>query len=74
MSAPVVGTTAQIVLDGSPYWIVPSTYQHFTPRLRKATPRADSRVNGEQQPSTVAQHASQLGQRSCERRVVAIDE
>ncbi|HLQ33880.1 MAG TPA: hypothetical protein VK457_14440 [Chloroflexota bacterium] len=41
MSAPVVGATAQIVLDGSPYWIVPNTYQHYTPRLRKATPRAD---------------------------------
>jgi hypothetical protein len=37
----VVGATAQIVLDGSPYWIVPNTYQHYTPRLRKATPRAD---------------------------------
>jgi hypothetical protein len=41
MSAPVVGTTAQIVLDGSSYWIAPHTYQRFTPRLRKATPRAD---------------------------------
>jgi len=41
VSAPVVGATAQIVLDGSPYWIVPNTYQHYTPRLRKATPRAD---------------------------------
>ncbi len=37
----MVGATAQIVLDGSPYWIVPNTYQHYTPRLRKATPRAD---------------------------------
>ncbi|HEY8694681.1 MAG TPA: hypothetical protein VIR57_18275 [Chloroflexota bacterium] len=41
MSAPVVGSTAQVVLDGYPYWILPNTYQHFTPRLRKATPRAD---------------------------------
>ena len=41
MSAPVVGTIAQIVLDGSAYWIAPNTYEHFTPRLRKATARAD---------------------------------
>ena len=41
MSAPVVGSTAQIVLDGYPYWLLPNSYQHFSPRLRKATPRAD---------------------------------
>lgn len=41
MSAPVVGSTAQVVLDTYPYWILPNTYQHFAPRLRKATPRAD---------------------------------
>lgn len=41
MSAPIVGSTAQVVLDGYPYWILPNTYQHETPRLRKATPRAD---------------------------------
>lgn len=41
MSAPVVGTSAQVVLDGYPYWILPNTYQHANPRLRKATPRLD---------------------------------
>ncbi len=41
MSAPVVGSSAQIVLDGYPYWLLPNSYQHFNPRLRKATPRAD---------------------------------
>ena len=41
MSAPVVGSTAQVVLDGFPYWILPNTYQHVAPRLRRATPRAD---------------------------------
>src|SRR5205807_3428340 len=29
------------VLDGSSYWLLPNSYQHFSPRLRKATPRAD---------------------------------
>lgn len=41
MSAPVIGATAQLVLDSYPYWLLPNSYQHFTPRLRKATPRAD---------------------------------
>jgi hypothetical protein len=41
VSAPVVGSTAQVVLDGAPCWILPNSYQSFTPRLRKATPRAD---------------------------------
>ena len=41
MTAPVIGGTAQVVLDGFPYWILPNTYQHAAPRLRKATPRAD---------------------------------
>jgi len=41
MSAPVIGSTAQVVLDSYPYWILPGSYQHFTPRLRKATPRMD---------------------------------
>ena len=41
MSAPVIGSTAQVVLDGYPYWILPNSYQHSTPRLRKATPRMD---------------------------------
>ncbi len=41
MSAPIVGSSAQIVLDGYPYWLLPNSYQHFNPRLRKATPRAD---------------------------------
>lgn len=41
MSAPVIGATAQVVLDGSPYWLLPNSYQHMSPRLRKATPRAD---------------------------------
>ena len=41
MSAPVIGSTAQIVLDGYPYWLLPNTYQRSAPRLRKATPRLD---------------------------------
>lgn len=41
MSAPVIGATAQLVLDSYPYWLLPNSYQHFTPRLRKATPRID---------------------------------
>src|SRR5205814_2274267 len=41
MSAPIVGSTAQVVLDGFSYWLLPNSYQHFNPRLRKATPRAD---------------------------------
>lgn len=41
MSAPVVGSTAQVVLDGYPYWLLPGSYQLVTPRLRKATPRMD---------------------------------
>ncbi len=41
MTAPIVGSTAQILLDGNPYWILPNSYQHFSPRLRKATPRPD---------------------------------
>ena len=41
MSAPVVGSTAQVVLDGYPYWLLPGSYRQDTPRLRKATPRMD---------------------------------
>ena len=41
MSAPIVGSTAQVVLDGYPYWLLPNSYQRAAPRLRKATPRLD---------------------------------
>jgi len=41
VSAPVVGSTAQIILDSYPYWLLPNSYQRVTPRLRKATPRLD---------------------------------
>ena len=41
MSAPIVGSSAQVVLDGYPYWLLPNSYQQATPRLRKATPRLD---------------------------------
>ena len=37
----MVGSAGQIVLDGYPYWLLPNSYQHFNPRLRKATPRID---------------------------------